>query len=127
MAHTFPSRAASTPWRPFILAILSAGVGIGATLAIRSHVAPLLEPSGDADFRYWIFIVSFVTVFSLFFGAIERRGIVYRPLIMTFSHYFSGIVFLSWGQLLPFELTFVPVLAAPGAFAGYVGTLLTRR
>ena len=91
------------------------------------HEAAYFGPSDTYDYAWEKFIVSVVSVFSLIFGAIEPRGAIFRPLLMIFPHYFSGFALLeNWGQFPPFELIYMVILAGPGAFAGYIGTLLAR-
>jgi len=45
-----------------------------------------------------------------------------------YAHYFSGFLFMQhWGQVPPFELLYVTILALPCIALGYLGAFVARR
>jgi len=88
------------------------------------------EPSAGTgyDFLWEKVFVSTVVVFSFAFGFAEPKSPWRWPLLIAYVHYFSGFFIMRfWGQIPPFELVYITLLALPGVLAGYLGALLRRK
>lgn len=68
-------------------------------------------------------------IFAFLFGLLEPREPPWPwPLVMMYVHYFSGFVIMDhWGQIPPFELIYIGLVALPCVALGYLGVFLRRR
>jgi hypothetical protein len=88
------------------------------------------EPSAGTgyDFLWEKVFVSAVVVFSFAFGLAEPKSPWRWPLLIAYVHYFSGFFIMRfWGQIPPFELVYITLLALPGVLAGYLGSLFRKK
>lgn len=92
-----------------------------------------LETGQDSTTTQYSFLwekllVSSIAVFSFVFGYLEPNAPWRWPLLMAYVNYFSGFLIMRhWGQIPPFELIYVTLLALPGIALGYLGAFLSKR
>jgi hypothetical protein len=90
----------------------------------------LVSNGSSAPFAFaWetTFVVSTMIV-SWVFGIVEPQNPWRWPFLMAYVHYFSGFFIMkNWGQIPPFEVMYVTVLALPAVAAGYLGARLGTR
>lgn len=86
-------------------------------------------PAGSGyDFVWEKVFISTTVAFSFAFGVVEPKSPWRWPLLIAYVHYFSGFFILRyWGQIPPFEMVYITLLALPGVVAGYLGSLLRRK
>ena len=114
--------------KTWLLALCSITVAVGIMFWFRWLEPTARTETEGYDFLWEKLTVSTVTAFSLLFGFIEPRSPWRWPFLMMYAHYFSGFIIMRhWGQLPPFELIYMALLALPGIGAGYVGARLSKR
>src|SRR5439155_23319480 len=114
--------------RTVVLTVCSFVVAIGAMFLFR-----WLRLSNEIGTKGYTFtwektVLSAVGVSSFAFGFIEHRSPLRWPLLMMYVHYFSGFFIMKhWGQIPPFELIYMAILALPSIALGYLGVFLSRK
>lgn len=114
--------------RTLLLSVGSVLVAVAAMFLFRFLEADQNLTATKYSFLWEKVFVSSVALFSFVFGYVEPKAPWLWPLLMVYVHYFSGFLIMShWGQILPFELIYVTLLALPGIGLGYLGSLLAKK
>jgi hypothetical protein len=114
--------------RTLLLSVGSVLVAVAAMFLFRFLEADQDFTTTKYSFLWEKVFVSSVAFFSFVFGYVEPKAPWRWPLLMAYVHYFSGFLIMShWGQIPPFELIYVTLLALPGIGLGYLGSLLAKK
>jgi len=103
-------------------------VAVAAMLLFKFLDVFNTQPPEDYNFLWEKIFVVFIALFSFIFSLIEPKSSWRWPLLMAYVHYFSGFIIMEhWGQIPPFELIYITILALPGIILSFITSFLVNK
>ena len=117
----------SFPLRSSMLAVAAVLLGIGGMLIFRAIGHAQYIGVGQYDYFLEKFVAIGTVIGSLLLGGLDSKWPWLWPLVIVESFYFAGFALLpNWGQIPPFEVIYMGLLALPGVLAALIASHVTR-